>query len=154
MPTISPGRDGEADVAHDEVTGALGVARRRGCRRPRSTSPPPGDGPRCRARVEVGQASPDHRAHDPLGVELRPRDVVDDAAVAQDREAVAQLGDLVEPVADEDRGEAVLAQVADDVEEAVGLLARERGGRLVEDQHASGRGRARGRSSRAACGWS
>ncbi len=127
-----PGGDGEADVAHDELAGAL-----------RMGDAEPLDGEHLVAlgrqlgarRVEVGQAPPDHRADDPLRVELRACDLVDDSAVAQHREAVAQLGDLVEPVADEDGRQPVLAQVADDVEEAVGLLARQRGGRLVEDQH-------------------
>jgi len=87
-------------------------------------------------RVELGQSPPDHRADDAARVELVALDLVDDAAVAQDGDAVAEVDDLVEAVADEDRGQAAVAQRLDDLQQTGRLLARERRGRLVEDQHA------------------
>ena len=57
-------------------------------------------------------------------------------AVAQDRDAVRDGQHLVQLVADEDRRPARGAQLADDPEQPSGLLGRQDGGRLVEDQDA------------------
>ena len=57
-------------------------------------------------------------------------------AVAEDRGAVAEVEDLVEPVADEEDRDAARAQAADDREQPLDLVGRERRGRLVEDEHA------------------
>ena len=54
--------------------------------------------------------------------------------VAQDGGPVAQLEDLVEAVAHEEDGDAAVAGAADDREEALDLVGRERRGRLVEDE--------------------
>ena len=62
----------------------------------------------------------------------RPR--LDVTAVAEDGDRVGDLADLLEPVADEEDGDAALAQPAHGGEEAVDLVGRERGGRLVHDQ--------------------
>ena len=57
-------------------------------------------------------------------------------AVAEDRRDVAQLEDLVEPMADEQDRDAASPQSADDREQPLHLVGGERRGRLVEDQHA------------------
>ena len=58
----------------------------------------------------------------------------DDAAVAHHHDAVGDLGDLVEPVADIDEGHAFGLEPADLLEQQLGLLAAERRRRLVEDE--------------------
>ncbi len=52
------------------------------------------------------------------------------------RRPVAELEDLVQPVADEEDRDAAVAQAADDREQALDLVGRERRRRLVEDQDA------------------
>ena len=58
----------------------------------------------------------------------------DGAAVLEDRDAVADLADLLESVGDVDDGDALGGEVADDPEEVVDLALVEHGGRLVEDE--------------------
>ena len=58
-------------------------------------------------------------------------------AIAEDGRPVAQLEDLVEPMADEQHRDAASSQVPDDREQALDLVRRERRGRLVEDEDAS-----------------
>ena len=58
----------------------------------------------------------------------------DQRAVAQDRDAIAEFEHLLEPVADIDDRDAVGLQPADQLEQRRRFLAREIGGRLVEDQ--------------------
>ena len=60
--------------------------------------------------------------------------MVDGAAVAQHRDAVSDAGDLVQFVRNKDRGDALLAERDQTIEQrrAVGLV--ETGGRLVQDQ--------------------
>ncbi len=57
-------------------------------------------------------------------------------AVPQDREPIGDGEDLVQSVGDEDRGHALLAQAADETEERLYFVIRERARRLVEDQDA------------------
>ena len=61
-------------------------------------------------------------------------DRLDRLAVADDRDRVGDLLDLVELVADDDRRDALLLEVQDQVEQVVGVLVVERRGRLVEDE--------------------
>src|SRR5260370_9239757 len=57
-------------------------------------------------------------------------------AVAQHGGPLTQVEDLLEAVADEEDGQAAVAQRADDREEALDLVQRERRGRLVHNQNA------------------
>ena len=61
---------------------------------------------------------------------------VDDPAVAHDRDLVADAQDLVEAVRDEQHGIAAGGDLGGRAQDAVGLLAGEARGRLVEDQEA------------------
>ena len=70
--------------------------------------------------------------------------LADELAVAQHGDAVGDLVHLVEEVADEEDGDAAVAQVADDGEELLDLAAVEARGRLVEDEHLASRAPSRG----------
>ena len=87
-------------------------------------------------RKAVCEVAVDHAADDPVLLDrLGPAiDVVDGAAVAQHGDAVGDVGDLVQLVRDQDRGDALLAERDQTIEQrrAVGLV--EAGGRLVQDQ--------------------
>ena len=85
---------------------------------------------------EERHAPADHVPDEVGRGEVRGRRRDDVPAVAEDRRAVAQLEDLVEPVADEQDRDATRPQVADDREQALDLVRRERRRRLVEDQDA------------------
>ena len=63
------------------------------------------------------------------------RVLADQLAVAEHRDPVGDLVDLLEEVADEQDGHALVAQVADHGEQPVHLVAVEARGRLVQDQH-------------------
>ena len=69
-------------------------------------------------------------------VRLARRRRDDVPAVAEDRRPVAQVEDLVEPVADEQDRHAAIAEPADDREQPLDLVGGERRRRLVEDQDA------------------
>ena len=56
-------------------------------------------------------------------------------AVAQHGRAVAQVEHLAQAMADEQHRDAAVAQAADDREQPLDLVRRQRRGRLVEDQH-------------------
>ena len=58
----------------------------------------------------------------------------DRLAVAQDRRAVGDLGDLSKLVGDDDDGDALIAQAAHEVEELGRVIVVEGGGGLVEDE--------------------
>ena len=83
----------------------------------------------------VGDVATHHEAHQ-LRLRRGRGDLVDEPPVAQHADAVADLRDLVEVVADEDHRHPGLAQLAHDAEELVDLGARQRGGGLVEDEDA------------------
>ena len=87
-------------------------------------------------REERGEVAPDHAADHLVGRHVGGPRVVDDRAVAHDRDGVADREDLVEAVRDEQHGRAVLLQRPHDGEQPRDLGPRERGGRLVHDQHA------------------
>lgn len=116
----------EADVVEDAVAGEPAHRQQRGC----------GVGvfgPF--ARVLLLDAAAHHEL-DEFVLGGRRGDLVDAAAVAEDGDAVAECGDLLQVVGDEDDPDAVLAQLADDREELLDLLGGEHGGRLVHDQDA------------------
>ena len=69
---------------------------------------------------------------------LAPRALVDRAPVAQDRQAVGYRGEFFEAVRDVYDGEAALFEVADEPEQFLGLVRRQRRGRLVHDDDAPG----------------
>ena len=61
--------------------------------------------------------------------------LADQPAVAQNRDAVADLVDLIEKMRDEDDADAAQRELAHDREQDLDLVAIEARGRLVEDQH-------------------
>ena len=93
--------------------------------------------------VEAVDVSPDHAADDPRD-ERAPLllghahvDRLDRGAVADDGGGVGDRGDLPELVGDDDAGDAALiAQVADQPEQVLGVVVVQGGGGLVEDQQA------------------
>ncbi|SAL88727.1 hypothetical protein AWB68_08874 [Caballeronia choica] len=86
--------------------------------------------------VEARDVAADHHLHEAFRRQVRALQRADIAAIAQHRHAVRQLIDFRHPVADVDDREAFLAQLADQVEEAVGFARRERRGRLVHHEDA------------------
>ena len=95
--------------------------------------------PACRARRSRSSAAPAAGASSGRG-RARPR-----SAGPHDRDAVADLLDLVHAVRDEDDADAGARELADQLEEAVARGDVERRGRLVEDQDLRVRARARAR---------
>ncbi len=87
------------------------------------------------ARVLRLDGAADHQPHQFVLGGVR-RYLGDAAAVAQDSDAVAEGGDLLQMVGDEDDADAVLAERPDDPEELGHLFGGEHGGRLVHDQDA------------------
>ena len=81
-------------------------------------------------------APPDHHLDEFGRVGLRHRARSDIGAVAQHRDAVGDLEQLVEPMADVDDPDAAAFELADDVEQARDVALGQRGGRLVHDQDA------------------
>ena len=82
------------------------------------------------------ELAPDHPPDHLVGRHVGDRRVVHDGAVAHHGDGVADREHLVEAVGDEQHGRALLAQRPDDREQPLDLRARQRGGRLVHDQHA------------------
>jgi hypothetical protein len=81
---------------------------------------------------ELGlDAAPDHLGDQVVGGDVGGGDGVDQAAVLEDGDPVAQVEDLLEPVGDVEDGGAALAQAADEAVEEFDLGVGERGGRLV-----------------------
>ena len=123
MPTISPARKREGDVRESAVSSQSLDAQ----------NLPAGRSLRAPGEHAVERAA-DHHAHD-----LRPRQFSggprrDMPPVAQHGDGVGDERQLLQPVRDEhDRG-AVVAQVAHDAEQLLGLRRGQRGGRFVEDQ--------------------
>ena len=74
----------------------------------------------------------DHRLAGVSSAQRRGDDVL---AVAQDRRAVGDARDLVHAVRDVDDRHALGLEPAQEVEQLLDLAARQRRGRLVEDQH-------------------
>jgi hypothetical protein len=78
----------------------------------------------------------DHAAHDLVDREAGERVGGDVRAVPHHRDAVAERGDLVEPVGDEEHGGAGVPQRPRDAEQALDLDTGQRGGGLVHDDDA------------------
>ena len=85
--------------------------------------------------LELDELAPDHLGHQVAAGEVLGAVLADELAVAEHRDPVGDLVDLLEEVADEQDGDALVAQVADHREQPVDLVAVEARGRLVEDQH-------------------
>ena len=83
-------------------------------------------------RIELGHVAPDHEAGHLE--RLQAFDVAggDMASVAQNRDAIGDRLHLVQAMGDVEDGDALGAQLADDLEQALGLDGRENGRRLVE----------------------
>ena len=97
----------------------------------------------CLLELRVGRhrgllaAVAEHRVDDLRHRELRARLRAHlDVAVAQHGDLVAQRHHVLEDVRDEHDADLAVAQHAQRVEQQLGALLAERGGRLVEDQHA------------------
>ena len=87
------------------------------------------------ARALPSELAPDHQARELGRVDVSPTGArARHVAVAQDRDALRDAHHLVELVADEHGRLASVAELADDAEQAVGLLGREHRGGLVEDE--------------------
>ncbi len=87
-------------------------------------------------RVAVGQWAADHAPDDPVLADRFAPAVqrLDRAAVAQHGDRVGDLGDLVELVGDQDRGNAALLELQQQVQQGVAVALVQAGGRLVQDQ--------------------
>ncbi len=87
---------------------------------------------------EAGEVAADHRADHPRDGEVGGGAGVDEAAVAEDGDGVAELRHVAEDVADVDEGAALGLEPRHHVEEPRGLARGERGRRLVEDDEVGG----------------
>ena len=76
----------------------------------------------------------DHQLRQVVLVGLGREPLADDPAAPDDRDPIGDLEDLVELVADEDDAVALGREPPQDGEDLLGLLRREHGGRLVEDE--------------------
>ena len=83
-----------------------------------------------------GQRAPDHQLDHPVVGDLVRAEAPHHAAVAQDRQAVAEVPHLLHPVRDEDDGRARRAQPLEQRAEPLHVVAGERRGGLVEQQQA------------------
>lgn len=81
----------------------------------------------------LGQIAAEHHRDEPRPVEADEVAGVDVAAVAEHGDAVADPVELVHAVADVEDGDALAAQVPDDVEEGLDLARFQRGGGFVHD---------------------
>ncbi len=77
-----------------------------------------------------------HQLGEPVVVEIGGAEGADLAAVAQHRDPLGDLDHLLQPVADEDDGDALRLQPADRREQQLDLVAGQRGGRLVHEEDA------------------
>ncbi len=76
----------------------------------------------------------DHQLGQVVLVRLGRDPRADDLAAPDDRDPVGDLEDLVQLVADEDDRVALVGQPTQDREDLLGLLGRQHGRRLVEDE--------------------
>jgi hypothetical protein len=77
-----------------------------------------------------------HQPHDRLAGQVGEQTFANDTAVAEDRDVVADVRELVELVGDVDEADAPFLQVGDDPEEHRGLVRGERRRGFVEDEDA------------------
>ena len=87
-------------------------------------------------REAAAERTPDHAADDPVLVDAAGLDVqrLDGLAVADDRDRVRDLLDLVQLVTDDDRADALALQTADQVQQVLRVRLVQCCGRLVEDE--------------------
>ena len=78
-----------------------------------------------------------HRRHEIGGTERAAAHDGSHAAVAQDRAAVGERHDLFQPVRHIDNAGALILQTAQHAEQSRDLAILQRGGRLVENEHAA-----------------
>ncbi len=76
-----------------------------------------------------------HHFHDLVEARLRHRTLADEMSIAQHRDPVADLENLLHTVRDVDDADAARFQVRHDLEQRADLAVGERGGGLVHDQH-------------------
>ena len=81
------------------------------------------------------ELAPEHHRNELQPRQLRSRGRPDQPAVAQHRDPISDLIDLVEEVGDEDNRDAMGLEIAHDLEQNLDLVGVETGGRLVEHQH-------------------
>jgi hypothetical protein len=86
------------------------------------------------ALEDLAELASHHVAHDLLFGQLGGGLHEHEATIAQDGDAVRELEDLVESVADVDDGDPLRAEAAHEREESLDLLVRERGRGLVQSQ--------------------
>ena len=103
-------------------------------RRPRTSRTGSGSH-RVGARVHLVDGSPGHHPDHRIRLERLDGQGAYPAAVAQDREAVADGQDLLEPVRDVDDAHALRAHPPDQLEQHVDLPLGEAGGGFVHDDH-------------------
>gem|GEM_PF-6731243 len=91
-------------------------------------------------RVQVAQGSPDHQTRE-IGDDLHRASAkpirgerLNELPVAQDRDPVAQIDHLLEPMRNVDHGDVLLAESADEREERFRFAVAEHGRRLIHDQ--------------------
>ena len=99
--------------------------------------------------VVVGQLAADHRRAEHLLRQPVARQLADVPAVAQDDRAVGELDDLGQPVRDQDRRGAVVAQPAQQPEESLDVAPRRGGSSTRRGSGSAGRWRAPCRPRRA-----
>jgi hypothetical protein len=85
--------------------------------------------------VDVVANAAGHGLHERRHVEFAAPADRHDMAVAQNRAAVGQADDLVEPMRDVDDGDTLLSHAAEHAEQTLDFVALQRRRRLVEDQH-------------------
>ena len=83
---------------------------------------------------EVADLTPDHLPDEEVLGHLAHWSRRDPAAVAEHGDAIGDPEDLVETVADEQHRDAAVSEPVDLAEQALRLVRRQRGGRLVHDQ--------------------
>ena len=113
---VDAGADGHPAGAQERPLGLLGDVQAR-----------PG--------AQRGGAASEHGLDQVDAQQLLGEVLADQLAVAQDRDPVADLVDLVEEVRDEQDRHAALLQVADHAEQLGALVRVQARGRLVEDEH-------------------
>src|SRR4051812_36488845 len=84
----------------------------------------------------LGQLAAEHHPDQLESRQRRGLALADQATISQNRDAIGDLVDLVEEMADEDDANAALGKLTHDAKQDLDLMAVEARGRLVPDQHA------------------
>ena len=83
-------------------------------------------------REQAAGIAADHQADESLGIDAGKRLIGGDGAVLQHRDVRTERAHLVQPVGDEQERHPLVAQPADEIEENMDFVRRQRRGRLVE----------------------